>query len=85
MENLPKNYWNMKVSKMTEYNQNDLNVIMALALIQGLYNKGQISLKVYKKCKDDAWNRIEDEANREKLNQLFIPSYNCKDKNRRLN
>ena len=59
---------------MTEYNQNDLNVIMALALIQGLYNKGQISLKVYKKCKDDAWNRIEDEANREKMNQLFIPS-----------
>ena len=50
---------------MTEYNQNDLNVIMALALIQGLYNKGQISLKVYKKCKDDAWNRIEEEANRE--------------------
>lgn len=85
MENLPKNYWNMKVSKMTEYNQNDLNVIMALALIQGMYNKGQISLKVYKKCKDDAWNRIEDEANREKMNQLFIPSYNCKDKNRRLN
>ena len=70
---------------MTEYNQNDLNVIMALALIQGLYNKGQISLKVYKKCKDDAWNRIEDEANREKMNQRFIPSYNCKDKNRRLN
>ena len=29
---------------MTEYNQNDLNVIMALALIQGLYNKGQIQL-----------------------------------------
>ena len=85
MENLPKNYWNMKVRKMTEYNQNDLNVIMALALIQGLYNKGQISLKVYKKCKDDAWNRIEDEANREKMNQLFIPSYNYKDKNRRLN
>ena len=85
MENLPKNYWNMKVSKMTEYNQNDLNVIMALALNQGMYNKGQISLKVYKKCKDDAWNRIEDEANREKMNQLFIPSYNCKDKNRRLN
>ena len=85
MENLPKNYWNMKVSKMTEYNQNNLNVIMALALIQGLYDKGQISLKVYKKCKDDVWNRIEDEANREKMNQLFIPSYNCKDKNRRLN
>ena len=62
MENLPKNYWNMKVSKMTEYNQNDLNVIMALALIQGLYNKGQISLKVYKKCKDDAWSRIENES-----------------------
>lgn len=52
---------------------------------EGLYNKGQISLKVYKKCKDDAWNRIEDEANREKMNQLFIPSYNYKDKNRRLN
>lgn len=85
MVNLPKNYWNMKVSKMTEYNQNDLNVIMALALIQGLYNKGQISLKVFKKCKDDAWNRIEEEANREKMNQIFIPSYNCKDKNRRLN
>ena len=47
---------------MTEYNQNDLNVIMALALIQGMYNKGQISLKVYKKCKDDAWSRIEDES-----------------------
>ena len=85
MVNLPKNYWNMKVSKMTEYNQNDLNVIIALALIQGLYNKGQISLKVFKKCKDDAWNRIEEEANREKMNQIFIPSYNCKDKNRRLN
>ena len=85
MVNLPKNYWNMKVSKMTEYNQNDLNVIMALALIRGLYNKGQISLKVFKKCKDDAWNRIEEEANREKMNQIFIPSYNCKDKNRRLN
>lgn len=85
MVNLPKNYWNMKVSKMTEYNQNDLNVIMALALIQGLYNKGQISLKVFKKCKDDAWNRIEEEANREKMNQIFIPSCNCKDKNRRLN
>ena len=70
---------------MTEYNQNDLNVIMALALIQSFYNKGQISLKVFKKCKDDAWNRIEDEANREKMNQLFIPSYNYKDKNRRLN
>ena len=55
----------MKVSKMTEYNQNDLNVIMALALIQSFYNKGQISLKVFKKCKDDAWNRIEEEANRE--------------------
>ena len=85
MVNLPKNYWNMKVSKMTEYNQNDLNVIMALALIQGLYNKGQISLKVFKKCKDDAWNRSAEEANREKMNQIFIPSYNCKDKNRRLN
>ena len=85
MENLPKNCWSMKVSKMTEYNQNDLNVIMALALIQSFYNKGQISLKVFKKCKDDAWNRIEEEANREKMNQIFIPSYNCKDKNRRLN
>ena len=70
---------------MTEHSQNDLNVIMALELIKGLYNKDQISLKFYKKCKDDAWNRIEDEANREKMNQLFIPSYNCKDKNRRLN
>jgi hypothetical protein len=48
----------------TNLSKEDINLIMALALIKHLFNQGKISELVYRNIKNDTLNKISIEKNK---------------------